>query len=65
MSSYMTTADIAELLRCSTDHVRRLVHDGRLPAKRVRPTGRLLFDPADVERALRDARPLATTDDEE
>lgn len=40
------------MLRTSEDNLRALVREGRLRAVRVRPRGRLLFDPADVRSAL-------------
>ncbi|HEX5269980.1 MAG TPA: helix-turn-helix domain-containing protein [Gemmataceae bacterium] len=57
MSRFLLTREVAELLRMSEDGVRELVAEGRLKARRVRPKGQLLFDPADVEQALREARP--------
>ena len=45
------THEVAAMLRMSSAAVRDLVAEGRLKAVRVRPRGRLLFDPADVEQA--------------
>ena len=59
--SLLMTHEVAARLRMSSAAVRDLVAEGRLKAVRVRPRGRLLFDPADVEQALRQARPPAAT----
>jgi excisionase family DNA binding protein len=54
--SYLTTAEVAGLLRRSAADVRALVAEGRLRAVRLRPRGALLFDADEVRRALREAR---------
>lgn len=51
----LTVPEAAQALRVSPDTVRALVREGRLKAVRVRPRGRLLFDPADVRAALQQA----------
>jgi excisionase family DNA binding protein len=57
MSRYLLTREVAAALRMSENGVRDLVAAGRLKAHRVRPKGRLLFLPEDVERALKAAGP--------
>jgi excisionase family DNA binding protein len=56
MSRLMLTEEVAELLRVAPDSVREWVAEGRIKAVRLRPRGRLLFDPAEVQAALRQAR---------
>jgi excisionase family DNA binding protein len=56
MARYLTAPEVASQLRCSLDTIYSLVQDGRLKALRLRDRGRLLFHPADVEAALRQAR---------
>ena len=58
MSSFLKTLEVAKLLRMSPEGVRALVAEGHLKARRVKPTGHLLFDLQDVQQALREARPL-------
>jgi excisionase family DNA binding protein len=53
----LTTAEAGAILRMSSVSIRDLIAEGRLRAVRVRPKGRLLLDRADVEQALREARP--------
>jgi excisionase family DNA binding protein len=48
----MLTAEVADRLRMSPDRVRDLVRDGILPARRLTPRGRLLFDEDAVEKVL-------------
>jgi excisionase family DNA binding protein len=48
----MLTGEVAEKLRMSRDRVRDLVRDGILPARRLTPRGRLLFDEDAVEKVL-------------
>jgi excisionase family DNA binding protein len=55
MSRKLLTEEVAEMLRMSPDSVRELVAEGRLKASRCRPRGRLLFNLADVEAALKTA----------
>jgi excisionase family DNA binding protein len=53
MGRKMTTTEVADLIRMSPDHVRRLALSGALPARRIGPRGRLLFDEQEVAAALR------------
>ncbi len=55
MTTRLTTDEVAAALRMSPDRVRNLAKAGVLPAERLGPRGRWLFDPAAVERALQDA----------
>jgi DNA-binding transcriptional MerR regulator len=60
---YLTSDELAFALRRTPDSIRHLAREGLLPAVRLRPHGRLLFDPAEVARALTPAAPQATTPD--
>jgi excisionase family DNA binding protein len=60
-TAYLTTREVAELLRRSAADVRALVAEGRLRAVRLRPRGALLFEADEVRRALREARPQEVT----
>jgi excisionase family DNA binding protein len=51
MSIILGTTDVALLLRCSTERVRQLAREGRLPAERL-PGGQRIFRFDDVERLL-------------
>jgi excisionase family DNA binding protein len=50
---YLTVPEVADRLRLSRSHVYKLARSGALPARRLVPRGKLLFDPAAVEAALR------------
>jgi excisionase family DNA binding protein len=54
MTRLLTTAEVAERLRCSVWNVRDLVRAGRLPSVRLKPRGRLLFDEDELRQAIRD-----------
>jgi hypothetical protein len=56
MDSLLLLHEVASLLRLSERRCRALVLNGTLRAKRLSDNGRLLFDAADVQAALRDAR---------
>lgn len=43
------TTDVALLLRCSTERVRQLEREGKLPAEKL-PSGQRVFHLEDVER---------------
>jgi excisionase family DNA binding protein len=58
----MLTAEVADRLRMSPDRVRDLVRDGVLPARRLTPRGRLLFDEDAVEKVLAAGPAQATAD---
>jgi excisionase family DNA binding protein len=52
MSRKMLASEIAEYLRVSVETVYDLVSSGAIPAQRLRPGGKLLFDLDAVEAAL-------------
>jgi excisionase family DNA binding protein len=55
-TTWATTRELAEHLRCSRDTVYRLVRDGVLTAHYAGPTSRVaLFDLAEVDAAMREA----------
>lgn len=45
------TTDVALRLRCSTERVRQLEREGKLPAERL-PSGQRIFRVADVEQFI-------------
>jgi excisionase family DNA binding protein len=51
----LTTAEVATAVRRSAYYVRRLVREGRLPARRLTPGGPLLIRREDVEAMLQPA----------
>ena len=53
MSNYLTTSELAEILRRSPATVRAMAREGRLPAVRLTPGGPMLFDAGEVERSAR------------
>ena len=53
MNRKLTAPEVADLLRLSVEHVYDLVKAGTLPARRLHPRGKLLFDHDEVEAALR------------
>ena len=55
MSRKLTTAELASLLSVSCDTVRDWANEGRIPALRAHPRGKMLFDEAEVLAALRRA----------
>jgi excisionase family DNA binding protein len=55
MTRKLTAPEAADLLRVSVEHLYDLVKLGRVPAYRLHPKGKLLFDGAEVEAALRRA----------
>jgi excisionase family DNA binding protein len=61
VSDYMTTQEIAELLRTSPETVRYWRHIGRGPAS-FKIGRRVLYDRADVEAWVAAARQVAPTD---
>ena len=64
MGEKLTAAEQAARLRMSRERLYRLVRAGYVPALRLRPRGRLLFDPQEVEAALRGAagrQPVSAT----
>ena len=48
---YLTTAEVAELLGFTPDHIRRLVMDGKIKA--VKLGNNLLFKPKDIKAVKR------------
>jgi excisionase family DNA binding protein len=62
MGKHLTTAELASWLRVTPDRIRALVRTGTLPARRLTPRGRLLFDPEQVEKALASATATARPD---
>ena len=52
MKRKLTAPEVADLLRLSVEHIYDLVQQGVLPAQRLHPRGKLLFDPDEVEAAL-------------
>jgi excisionase family DNA binding protein len=48
MNRYLGTIDVARLLGCSTERVRQLERDGKLPAEKM-PNGRRIFRAEVVE----------------
>jgi len=60
MVRYLQTDEVALALRRTPDSIRQLAREGVLPAVRLRPHGRLLFDPIEVARALTPTAPPAT-----
>jgi excisionase family DNA binding protein len=65
MKRKLTAPEVADLLRLSVEHLYDLVKSGVVPAQRLSPRGKLLFDPDEVQAALRRAgqpeRELADT----
>ena len=59
MKRKLTAPEVADLLRLSVEHLYDLVQAGVVPAQRLHPRGKLLFDPDEVEAALRAAWPEA------
>ena len=55
--SYITTADAARRLNCTTATIKRLIASGHLKAVRLGDRGRWRIDESSVEAALRPARP--------
>jgi excisionase family DNA binding protein len=53
MKRQLTAPEVADALRVSVEHLYDLVKRGAVPAYRLNPRGKLLFDPDDVEAALR------------
>jgi excisionase family DNA binding protein len=53
MKTYFTAQDVAGRLRVSVWTIYSLVREGTIPAIRLRPGGKLLFDPEAVEAAIR------------
>jgi excisionase family DNA binding protein len=49
----LAAKELAEALGVTADTVRRWADDGRIPCLRAVPGGRLMFDLAEVEAALR------------
>jgi DNA-binding transcriptional MerR regulator len=49
LSDILGTTDVALLLRCSTERVRQLEREGKLPAEKM-PSGQRVFRAEDVER---------------
>lgn len=49
MAGILSTTDVAHLLRCSTERVRQLEREGKLPAEKM-PSGQRVFRVEDVER---------------
>jgi excisionase family DNA binding protein len=62
MGRHLTTAELASWLRVTPDRIRALVRTGTLPARRLTPRGRLLFDEREVEQALASAATTARPD---
>ena len=52
-SEIVTTAELAERLRFSREHVRDLARKRLIPSMQVVPRGRRLFDVAEVMESLR------------
>ena len=65
MKRKRTAPEVADLLRLSVEHLYDLVQAGVVPAQRLHPRGRLLFDPDEVEAALRAAWPEADAGQEQ
>ena len=60
MKRKLTAPEVADLLRLSVEHVYDLVKARVVPAQRLHPRGKLLFDSDEVEAALRrTGRPAA------
>ena len=55
-NEFMTTAEVADMLRVGEATVQRWVRDGILPYTRIPGTKAYLFKVADVERMLDQAR---------
>jgi excisionase family DNA binding protein len=55
VSGLLTAPEAAARLRISVERLYDLVADGTIPARQLRPRGRLLFRPEDLEAALRPA----------
>jgi excisionase family DNA binding protein len=53
---FLTTAEVADQLGVSPDHVRKLATEGVLPGVRFRPTGFWRFPAIGVEELLRTAQ---------
>ena len=49
MPGILSTTDVAHLLHCSTERVRQLEREGKLPAEKM-PSGQRAFRAEDVER---------------
>lgn len=49
---YLTATEVADKLRFTRHWVYELARAGKLPARRVCPRGRLLFDAQQIERLL-------------
>jgi excisionase family DNA binding protein len=56
----LLTSEAARLIGVSPDTVRRWIHAGILPAKRLGPGGRIRIDPADLERLFAAEQPSRT-----
>ena len=56
MGQLWSSEDVARLLNMSAQNVWDLVAEGRLRAYRLRPKGRLLFRPEEVEAAVEAGR---------
>lgn len=52
MKRYLTTEEVAALLRCSKRTVQDAVAEGRLPHRRLSGCRRLLFDESEIIAAL-------------
>jgi excisionase family DNA binding protein len=61
MRTFLTADEVAERVRLSKRQVHRLARQGILPGRQLHRRGRLLFDPDEVERAI---RPLVATREE-
>ena len=57
MPKYLTASEVAERLHYSVWSVRALARAGILSGVRLRPGGKLLFDPAEVDAALERVSP--------
>lgn len=53
LPSFLTLAEAAELLNCSTRTIRRLIASGTLPAQRIGDTRSIRLERADVLALLR------------
>ncbi len=56
MSQYLTVAELAGQLRRSVSDIYRLTRERRIPSIRLRPRGRILYDPEQVRQALERAQ---------